>query len=294
MTGAISIEQSMAISQSGFGAWVRRLFGRGGPVIPVVRLHGIIAADLRPGRLNLANVAPLLRRAFSVKAAPAVAIIVNSPGGSPVQSRLISKRIRDLADEHEKPVLVFVEDAAASGGYFIAVAGDEIIADPSSIVGSIGVIYAGFGFTEALEKLGVERRVYTAGINKSTLDPFQPAKPADIERIKGFEEDIHQVFIGHVKARRGSKLKAPDDQLFTGEWWTGGRGVELGLVDAIGDLHQVLRERFGADVQTRLIAEKKPLLSLPRFGFAALSGAGLASDALAAVEDRALWSRLGL
>ena len=156
-------------------------------------------------------------------------IIVNSPGGSPVQSRLISKRIRDLADEYGKKVLVFVEDAAASGGYFIAVAGDEIIADPSSIVGSIGVIYAGFGFPEALAKLGVERRVYTAGRNKSTLDPFLPAKDADIERIKGHELDIHQIFIAHVKAMRGNKLKGDDDTLFTGEWWTGERqGPTLG------------------------------------------------------------------
>jgi len=284
----------MAFSRSGFGAWLGRLLGRGGPVIPVVRLQGVIAADTRPGRLNIANVAPLLARAFAFKAAPAVAVIVNSPGGSPVQSRLISKRIRDLADENGKPVLVFVEDAAASGGYFIAVAGDEIIADPSSIVGSIGVIYAGFGFTEALEKLGVERRVYTAGSNKSTLDPFLPAKDTDIERIKTFEADIHEVFIGHVKARRGNRLKAADDTLFTGEWWTGGRGLELGLVDGLGDLHQVLRDRFGERVRTRLIAEKRPLLSVPRFGFGGLAGPGAASDMLAAVEDRALWSRLGL
>jgi signal peptide peptidase SppA len=295
MTGATSIEQSMAsFPASGMGAWFRRLFGRGGAVIPVVRLQGVIAADMRPGRINIAGVAPLLQKAFAVKSAPAVAIVVNSPGGSAVQSRLISKRIRDLADENGKQVLVFVEDAAASGGYFIAVAGDEIIADPSSIVGSIGVIYAGFGFHEALDKFGVERRVYTAGINKSTLDPFLPAKDADIERIKTFETDIHDVFIGHVKARRGGKLKGSDDTLFTGEWWTGLRGLELGLVDAIGDLHQVLRERFGDDVRTRLIAEKKPLFSLPRFGFSALGGAGLAADALATLEDRALWSRLGL
>lgn len=281
-------------SQTGFGAWLRRLLRRGGPVIPVVRLHGVIAADIRPGRLNIATVAPLLQKAFSFKAAPAVVIVINSPGGSPVQSRLISKRIRDLADENGKPVLVFVEDAAASGGYFIAVAGDEIIADPSSIVGSIGVIYAGFGFPEALQKLGVERRVYTAGRNKSTLDPFLPAKDADIERIKSHELDIHQVFISHVKARRAGRLKADDDTLFTGEWWTGLRGQELGLVDAIGDIHQVLRERFGPKVRIRPIREKRPLISLPRFGLSALSGSGLASDALAAIEDRAIWSRFGL
>jgi len=280
-------------SPTGFRAWLRRRLGRGGTVVPVVRLQGVIAADQRPGRLNIHGVAPLLQRAFSDRAAPAVAIVVNSPGGSPVQSRLISKRIRDLADEYGKQVLVFVEDAAASGGYFIAVAGDEIIADPSSIVGSIGVIFAGFGFPEALEKLGVERRVYTAGRNKSTLDPFLPAREADIERIKRHELDIHDIFIGHVKARRGAKLRADDDALFTGEWWTGVRGLELGLVDTLGDLHQVLRERFGTDVRIRPIAEKRPLFSLPRFGLP-FGGASLATEAIAALEDRALWSRFGL
>jgi len=276
---------------TGFRAWLRRRLGRGGPLIPVVRLQGVIAADTRPGRLNIQNVAPLLEKAFAFKAAPAVAVVINSPGGSPVQSRLISKRIRDLADEHGKPVLVFIEDAAASGGYFIAVAGDEIIADPSSIVGSIGVIYAGFGFPEALQKLGVERRVYTAGRNKSTLDPFLPAKEADIERVKDHELDIHKVFITYVKARRGARLTADDDTLFTGEWWTGVRGLELGLVDALGDIHQVLRERFGTEVRVKAIAQKRPLFSLPRFGF---SGASLAGDALATIEDRAIWSRFGL
>lgn len=279
---------------TGFRAWLRRRLGRSGPLIPVVRLQGVIAADQRPGRLNVQSVGPLLQKAFAYKAAPAVVIVVNSPGGSPVQSRLISKLIRDLADEKGKPVLVFVEDAAASGGYFIAVAGDEIIADPSSIVGSIGVIYAGFGFTEALEKLGVERRVYTAGRNKSTLDPFMPARDADIERIKSHELDIHQIFISHVKARRGAKLKADDDTLFTGEWWTGVSGLELGLIDALGDLHQVLRERFGTEVRLRPITAKRPLFALPRLGFSAFSGNGLATDALAAIKDRALWSRFGL
>jgi signal peptide peptidase SppA len=262
--------------------------GRGGPIIPVVRLQGVIAADTRPGRLNIASVNPLLERAFKTKGSDVVAIIVNSPGGSPVQSRLISKRIRDLADEHEKKALVFVEDAAASGGYFIAVAGDEIIADPSSIVGSIGVIYAGFGFEEAIGKLGVTRRVYTAGANKSTLDPFLPEKQADIERIKTFELDIHQVFIDHVKSRRGERLKGTDDQLFTGEWWTGVRGLDLGLIDSLGDLHGVLRQRYGSKVTLLPIAAKRPLFSLPRFGLS------LAGDAIATVEDRTHWSRFGL
>jgi signal peptide peptidase SppA len=274
-----------------WGYRFKRLLGRGKTVIPVVRLQGVIAADQRPGRLNIASVAPLLQRAFAIKSAPVVAIIVNSPGGSPVQSRLISKRIRDLADEQGKPVLVFVEDAAASGGYFIAVAGDEIIADPSSIVGSIGVIMAGFGFVEAIGKLGIERRVHTAGRNKSTLDPFMPEKSEDVERIKTFELDIHQVFIDHVKSRRGDKLKGSDDTLFTGEWWTGVRGLDLGLIDAIGDLHQTLRSRYGEDIVLKPIEPKRALFSLPRFGF---SAEGVVGDLSASLEDRAVWARFGL
>ncbi|WEK03035.1 MAG: S49 family peptidase [Candidatus Devosia phytovorans] len=271
--------------------WLQRLLGRGKTIIPVVRLQGVIAAEQRQGRLNIATVGPLLKRAFAIKSAPVVAIVVNSPGGSPVQSRLIAKRIRDLATEHDKRVLVFVEDAAASGGYFIAVAGDEIIVDPSSIVGSIGVIMAGFGFVGTLEKLGVERRVHTAGNNKSTLDPFLPEKAGDVERIKQFELDIHQVFIDFVKAHRVGKLKADDEVLFTGEWWTGLRGVELGLVDAIGDLHETLTARYGKDIELKAIAAKRPLFSLPRFGF---STEGLSSDVAATIEDRATWGRFGL
>ena len=271
--------------------WLQRLTGRGKTVIPVVRLHGVIAAEQRQGRLNINTVAPLLQRAFAIKPAPVVAIVVNSPGGSPVQSRLISKRIRDLANEHNKPVIVFVEDAAASGGYFIAVAGDEIIVDPSSIVGSIGVIMAGFGFVGTLEKLGIERRVHTAGNNKSTLDPFLPEKASDVDRIKQFELDIHQVFIDHVKAGRAGKLKAADDILFTGEWWTGLRGVELGLVDAIGDLHETLRSRYGKDIELKVIEPKRSWFGLPRIGF---STAGLTGDIAATIEDRAVWARLGL
>jgi signal peptide peptidase SppA len=270
---------------TGFLGWVTRPFRRGGPVVPVVRLSGVIAADQRPGRLNIQSVAPLLHRAFTMGGST-VAIIVNSPGGSPVQSRLIAKRIRDLAREHNKHVLVFVEDAAASGGYFIATAGDEIFADPSSVVGSIGVIFAGFGFTGTLEKLGVERRVHTAGRNKSTLDPFLPEKPEDVERIKQMELDIHQVFIDWVKSRRDGKFKAPDDQIFTGEFWSGVRGLDLGLVDALGDLHETLHTRFGDDVRTKLIEPKRGLFQLPRIG--------LAADIAAALEDRALWTRFGL
>ncbi len=270
--------------------WLSRIIRRA-PVIPVVRLQGVIAADPRPGRLNIASVEPLLARAFAMKSAPAIAVVINSPGGSPVQSRLISKRIRDLADQHDKPVLVFVEDAAASGGYFIAVAGDEILVDPSSIVGSIGVIMAGFGFVGAIDKLGIERRVHTAGRNKSTLDPFLPEKAEDVERIQQFELDIHEVFIDHVKAGRKGRLKAPDDVLFTGQWWTGLRGIELGLVDGIGDLHSTLHQRFGKDVVLKHIAPKRPFFALPRLGFSAQS---MVEDVTHSIEDRAHWARLGL
>ncbi|MBJ7577595.1 S49 family peptidase [Devosia sp. MC532] len=270
--------------------WFAKFLKRN-PVVPVVRLHGTIAAESRPGRLNIAGVEPLLQRAFTMKSAPAVAIIINSPGGSPVQSRLISKRIRELADQHKKPVLVFVEDIAASGGYFIAVAGDEIFVDPSSIVGSIGVIMSGFGFVEAINKLGIERRVHTAGRNKSTLDPFMPQKAEDVERIKSVELEIHQVFIDHVKAYRGAKLKADDDTLFTGEWWTGLRGVELGLVDGIGDIYATLRERFGPKVELKIIAPKKPMFAMPRFG---LSTGTLVEELSTSLNDRAHWSRFGL
>lgn len=275
--------------------WVSKIFGRGGTTIPVVRLQGAISPEQRPGRLNIAAVAPLLERAFKIKQAPAVAIIVNSPGGSPVQSRLISKMIRDLAEEHDKQVLVFIEDVAASGGYFIAVAGDEIIADPSSIVGSIGVIYAGFGFEEAIKKIGVKRRIHTAGRNKSTLDPFVPEKKEDVERLKAFELDIHQVFIDHVKSRRADKFTASDDDLFTGEWWTAGRGLDLGLVDSLGDMHSELKARFGKDVKLKPIAAKRGLLQLPSLRMGTqLDAESLTNGAIAAVEDRALWSRFGL
>lgn len=264
---------------------------RGGPVIPVVRMRGVISAQKKPGRINIETYAPVLERAFKRKSAPAIAIVINSPGGSAVQSRLVSKRIRELADEHGKKVLVFVEDAAASGGYFIAVAGDEIYADPSSIVGSIGVIYAGFGFEEAIGKIGVKRRLYTAGNNKSTLDPFLPEKPQDVKRIKSFEQDIHKVFIDHVKAHRGDRLKGEDAKLFTGEWWTGVRALEMGLIDGLGDVHALLRQRYGKTVQLKQYAPKRGMLQLPSIG---LDAGRMAGEAIDAIEERAIWARIGL
>ncbi len=265
------------------------------PVIPVVRLFGVITPQQKPGRINIQSAAPLLEKAFKVKQAPAVAIIINSPGGSPVQSRLVSNHIRRLADKYEKRALVFIEDIAASGGYFIAVGGDEIFADPSSIVGSIGVIYSGFGFEDAIARIGVKRRIHTAGKSKSQLDPFVPEKKADVDRLKSYENDIHQVFIEHVKLHRGTRLKADDDVLFTGEWWTGIRGLDLGLIDELGDMHSVLRQRYGDEVRLKYLAPKKGLFSLPRIGF---SGAGamdgVGAELLGALEDKALWSRFGL
>ncbi|MBO0345950.1 S49 family peptidase [Roseibium sp. CAU 1637] len=277
--------------------------------IPVVRLQGAIGMSSGPMRqgLNLASVAQSLDRAFSMKAAPAVALIVNSPGGSPVQSRLIFKRIRDLAKEKEKDVLVFVEDVAASGGYMIAVAGDEIFVDPSSIVGSIGVVSAGFGFPELLKKAGIERRVYTAGENKAILDPFQPEKPDDIAYLKSLQLEIHEVFRDLVKERRGDVL-ADDPSLFTGRFWTGRAARDLGLVDGIGDLREVLKERYGAKAEAKLISPPRGLFGrrTSGVGVSALSGhndvsalgqdigAGVVGASLAAVEERSLWARYGL
>jgi signal peptide peptidase SppA len=276
--------------------WWARLTGKKQTIIPVVRLQGVIESGQRANRVNIAGAGPLLKKAFAVKRAPAVAIIVNSPGGSPVQSRLVARYIRDLAELHDKKVLVFVEDMAASGGYFIATAGDEIIADPSSIVGSIGVIMSSFGFVEAIARLGVERRVYTAGKNKSTLDPFKPEKKTDVERIHQLETDIHEVFIDWVKSRRGDRLKT-DSDLFTGEFWTAKRALSLGIVDSLGDMHAELRQRYGKKVRLLPIAAKRSLfpLRLPTMGGVDGDGplSGLADDLIAAIEDRLVWSRFG-
>ncbi len=293
----MSTKSSNPIVQSLSKAWggIEDMMGLNNPVVPVVRLHGVISSEQKPGRINIESVSPLLEKAFENKRAAAVAIVINSPGGSPVQSRLVGNRIRELADKNEKKVFVFVEDVAASGGYFIAVVADELFADPSSIVGSVGVIMAGFGFEEAIKKIGVTRRIYTAGKNKSTLDPFMPEKKADVDRIKGFEDDIHQVFINYVKQHRGAKLKAPDDELFTGEWWPALRGIDLGLVDALGDMHTVLRERYGDDVKLKPIKAKKAMFSLPSIGLSAGTVApSIGSDIIGALEERALWSRFGL
>jgi len=267
-------------------------------VVPVVRLQGAIGMNgpIRTG-LSLASAAIPLEKAFSVKKAPAVALIVNSPGGSPVQSRLIFKRIRDLAKEKEKDVLVFVEDVAASGGYMIAVAGDEIFVDPSSIVGSIGVVAAGFGFTEMIKKIGVDRRVYTAGEKKVILDPFQPEVPEDIDYLKTLQQEIHETFIDLVKSSRGDVL-ADDPDLFTGKFWTGRRAVELGLVDAVGDLRSVIKKRYGDKAEPKLISAPRGLFGRKAGVGVGLTGGrlveGLGNELISSVEERALWARYGL
>ncbi|MDK3017266.1 S49 family peptidase [Pseudodonghicola flavimaris] len=263
---------------------LRLPFLKNPPLVSVVRLTGTIGLGGR-NSLNDATLAPLLEKAFRRGKPAAVAIELNSPGGSPVQSSLIAARIRRLAEETGVPVHVFVEDVAASGGYWIAAAADEICADPSSILGSIGVISSGFGAHIFLARQGVERRVYTAGASKSMLDPFRPENPEDVERLKHLLDDLHQNFIAHVKARRGDKLDGAAD-LFTGEIWLAQRAVQLGLIDGIGHLKPKMQERFGKKVQFRRYGLRRPLWS--RFG------AQLAQDALAGIEERAAYARFGL
>jgi len=275
---------------------------RGAAVVPVVRLSGVIGAvtPLRPG-MTLSGVAKTLERAFATKHAKAVALVINSPGGSPVQSRQIYLRIRQLAAEKGLPVLVFVEDVAASGGYMIACAGDEIYCDPSSILGSIGVVGGSFGFQEAIRKIGVERRLYTAGAHKAMLDPFLPENPDDVARLKALQREIHAIFIALVKQSRSGRLKGPDDELFTGEYWAGETSVKLGLADGIGDLRSTLRARYGDKVLTPVIAPSGGLLSgllgrrSPGAGsLAALDGiGGLPDDLISALETRAIWAKFG-
>ncbi len=269
------------------------------PIVPVVRLSGIIGVvtPLRPG-LMLSTIARSLERAFAVRRARAVALVINSPGGSPTQSHLIFRRIRQLATEKKIPVLAFIEDVGASGGYMLACAGDEIICDQFSIVGSIGVVGGSFGFPKLMDKLGVERRLHTSGENKAMLDPFLPEKPEDVKRLKAIQKDIHEHFIALVKERRGAKLHGTDKTLFSGEFWAARKAIELGLADGIGDLRSTLRERYGEKVRMPLIMAERSLLGrrLPGVDVAeALAQqAGLADDLISALEARALWSRYGL
>lgn len=302
-------EQKTDVRAGGLSAAIRGLrrllpprFRGDMPIVPVVRLAGVIGAatPLRQG-MSLAGVARILDRAFGTRGAKAVAIVINSPGGSPVQSHQIHQRIRQLAVEKKLPVFIFVEDVAASGGYMIACAGDEIFCDPSSIVGSIGVVGGSFGFQGLIEKIGIERRLYTSGKNKAMLDPFLPENPDDVARLKSLQHEIHTMFIDLVKRCRGAKLRGNEDELFSGAYWTGQRSIDLGLSDAIGDLRGVLRARFGEKVKMPVIAPAGGMLSnlLGRRG-AGMSLSGLLDasstapeDVISALETRAIWARFG-
>lgn len=282
-----------------FARLIPRRFRTDIPVVPVVRLAGVIGVvtPLRPGLL-LSTIARSLERAFATRHARAVALIINSPGGSPSQSHLIFGRIRQLAEEKKIPVFAFVEDVGASGGYMLACAADEIICNEFSIVGSIGVVGASFGFNELMEKIGIERRIYTSGDRKAMLDPFLPEKSEDVKRIKAIQNDIHDHFIALVKERRGSKLNGSDKTLFSGEFWTAQKAIELGLADRIGDLRSTLRERFGEKVHTPLISGERSLFGRRLAGVGLLDAVtrqpGLADDFISALETRALWGRYGL
>lgn len=268
------------------------------PVVGVLRFSGAIGAvtPLRQG-LSLSSTATAIERAFSLRHLKAVAIIINSPGGSPVQSTLIHDRIRALAAEKKVPVVTFCEDVAASGGYLLALAGDEIFADASSIVGSIGVVSAGFGLDEAIARLGIERRVHTSGERKMILDPFQPEKTEDVDKLKALQIEIHENFKALVRERRGAAIEGREADLFTGEFWTGTRAAELGLIDGIGDLRAVMRARFGKRVRLSVVQMSRgwrwQRSGAARAGLQHL-GAGLADDAISALEERALWQRFGL
>ena len=273
-------------------AFLRPPWRRGHPGIPAVRLSGVIGGAGLGGRgLTLAGLERTLDAAFAQRLAPAVALLINSPGGSPVQSSLIAGRIRDLADAKGKRVLAFVEDVAASGGYWLACAADEIFADPSSIVGSIGVVSAGFGFEQAIGRLGIERRVYATGDRKTLLDPFRAERPEDVALVREIQRDILERFVAHVRHRRGDRLKGTDGELFDGRVWTGERALALGLIDGLGEPRTVVRERYGAQARLLVAPQRRGLLRRLR---GRLSVGAVLDDALAVLEERAYWRRFGL
>ena len=272
------------------------------PQVAVIKLTGVIAASssLRKG-LNLQSIETHLYDAFSNKRTTAVALVLNSPGGSPVQSDLIQKRVRDLGQEFKKPIYVFCEDVAASGGDWIALAGDEIYANASSIIGSIGVVSAGFGFKEAIGKLGIERRIYSTGPNKGMLDPFEDEDPKHVEHLKNLQEEIFTLFREWVLSQRGSKLKGAHEELFSGAFWTGVKAKELGLIDGLGELREIMQDRFGEDVLFKNYAPKTGILSKLGLGSESVSGISkdftinsILPDAMEWIEQRATWGRFGL
>jgi signal peptide peptidase SppA len=269
------------------------------PLVSAVRLYGAIGpVGLMRGGMSISSLAGALERAFSPKPLAAVALLVNSPGGSPAQSALIAGRIRQLAQEKRVPVFAFAEDVAASGGYWLASAADEIFATETSIIGSIGVISAGFGLQDLIARFGVERRLHTSGERKSFLDPFRPEEPRDVARLEAIQRELHESFKAQIRSRRGAKLKSPEDELFSGEFWTGRRALELGLIDGIGDLRSTLRQRFGEKVRIRLVAdERSRLRRWLRLGAGGREGivpTDWTAELVAALEAKALWSRFGL
>lgn len=273
------------------GNWLAKRFAAG-PVVPVLRFSGVIG-HVGIGRkgLTLEDMNDAIERAFKFKKKAAVAICINSPGGSPVQSALLAARIRALAEEQDIPVYAFCEDVAASGGYWLACAADHIYAEAASIVGSIGVVSAGFGFQELIERAGIERRVHTAGESKSMLDPFRPEDPKDVERLKRIQEDVHAQFKSWVRERRGSRIGGNPEQFFDGTIWTGRQAVDLGLTDGVGNLHRITREKFGEKVKLRPVKIARGWLQ-KRFGIGSRSD--IAADFVSAIEERAIWGRYGL
>lgn len=263
------------------------------PVVGVLRLDGIISRSGGLGRqgISLASYERAIDKLFESKNLKAVAIVVNSPGGSPVQSALIAKRLRDLAAEKELPLVSFCEDVAASGGYWLACAGDQIFADPNSIVGSIGVISAGFGFPELIERFGIERRVYATNSRKGMLDPFQDEKPEDIDRLRGLQEDIFENFKAHVRERRGDRLRADETTLFCGDVWTGNQALEIGLIDGLADMRSEMKRRYGAKVKFQFAELRRGLLSRLRMGRTLAIDP---SHLVWALDDWSLWKRYGL
>jgi signal peptide peptidase SppA len=265
------------------------------PTVAVIRFEGVIATRSQRA-LNLRRFAGALERAFKTRGLKAVALAINSPGGSPAQSALLYRRIRQLAAERGVPVIAFTEDVAASGGYWLALAADEIYAEDTSLIGSIGVVTAGFGFVEAMGRLGIERRLFTAGENKSMLDPFLPERETDVARLKNLQRDLHDSFKDLVRERRGAKLKGDEALLFSGEVFAGRRALGLGLIDGIGDLRGVLRGMFGESVRLRLVEpDRRRRLALTRLvpSFGADAG-DIAGDLLTRIEERLIWARFGL
>lgn len=269
------------------------IFQNPAPVVAILPLEGVIGADGRfSSALNLSGLEEKITQAFDVYNVKAVALAINSPGGSPVQSELIMRRIQRLSEEKKIPVYAFAEDVAASGGYLISLAAEEIYAHEASIIGSIGVISAGFGFSKAIEKVGVERRVYAAGDNKSILDPFQPEKEKDIKLLKDMQKEIHEFFKNLVKERRGDKLKGTQKIMFSGQFWAGNEALKLGLVDGIGDIYTVCKQKFGDKTKFKRIKEEKGFIK----GLLGMSGPKqhISEEIIATLESKSLWSRFGL